>query len=281
MAGKQTPSTRAHPSSPLRAPHTTRARTTAPIRHNADNVATDEIRRSGRANKGHHTKNQDALDEPAAAPAAPATPPAAAPAAAPKSKVPSAAEKKGQAHIKKNGKGPTQRARSTQSADADDDDDEEEEDAIIRCVCGDQRDIRGRQMICCDSCTAWQHNKCLGLPEGDYWEGKDYYCEQCKPEDHVELLAAMARGERPWARKKGSKPKSRPSDVKQEGQSEKAATPQQSTPSQAATAPADATTPTPAPITVPTPEASNNHADSKVCFLVPTPIVFTYILTGH
>ncbi len=25
-----------------------------------------------------------------------------------------------------------------------------------------------------------------------------YYCEQCKPEDHKELLAAIARGEKPW-----------------------------------------------------------------------------------
>jgi hypothetical protein len=25
-----------------------------------------------------------------------------------------------------------------------------------------------------------------------------YYCEQCKPEDHEELLAAIARGEKPW-----------------------------------------------------------------------------------
>jgi hypothetical protein len=267
MSGKQTPSTRARIITSSRTPHTIRVRTTAPEPHahadaDADTAATDEIRRSGRANKGHHTKNQDTLDEPSAA--APATP-AAAPVAAPKSKATPATEKKGQAHSKKgNAKGPAQRARSTQSADAEDDDDEEEEDAIIRCVCGDQRDIRGRQMICCDSCTAWQHNKCLGLPEGDFWEGKDYYCEQCKPEDHVELLAAMARGERPWARKKGSKPKPRPSDVKPEGTSEKAATPQQSTPSQSAPAPAEATTPTPAPISVPTPEPSNGHAEPKV-----------------
>ncbi|KAI2474399.1 SPOC multi-domain protein [Pyrenophora tritici-repentis] len=173
-----------------------------------------------------------------------------------------ATEKKGQAHGKKGqAKGQTQRAQSTQSAEQDD---EEEEDAIIRCVCGDQRDIRGRQMICCDSCAAWQHNKCLGLPEGDFWEGKDYYCEQCRPDQHVELLAAMARGERPWARKKGSKPKARPSDVKPDTASEKASTPQPATtPLPAPPAPAEASTPTPAPITVPTPEASNGHAEPK------------------
>tara|TARA_R110002003_G_scaffold131_4_gene12324 strand:+ start:7052 stop:9412 length:2361 start_codon:yes stop_codon:yes gene_type:complete len=119
-------------------------------------------------------------------------------------------------------------------------------------------------MICCDSCEAWQHNKCLGLPEGDYWENKTYYCEQCKPEDHQELLAAMARGEKPWARKKGSKPKTRPSDVKQE---EQANTPQpvaDATPSQASAAPVQAPTPTPAPLTVQTSDASNGQADSKV-----------------
>lgn len=93
---------------------------------------------------------------------------------------------------------------------------------MIRCVCGDQRDIRGRQMICCDTCEAWQHNRCLNLPEGSYWDNKNYYCERCKPEDHVELLAAMARGEKPWNRKKGQRPpKSRPSDVKAEPFQEK------------------------------------------------------------
>jgi len=97
----------------------------------------DEIRRSGRANKGHHTKNADSLDEPSPAP---------------KAKAPPVPEKKGQAQSKKGqAKAQSQRAQSTQSSQQD----EEEEDAIIRCVCGDQRDIRGRQMICCDSCEAW------------------------------------------------------------------------------------------------------------------------------
>ena len=251
MAGKQTPSTRAHTiklARPARRQHAHNSPQPSHSSVDADPAAAEEIRRSGRANKGHHTKNQDALEEPSPAP---------------KPKTQPVVEKKGQAHSKKGQpKGQTQRAQSTQSAEQDDD---EEEDAIIRCVCGDQRDIRGRQMICCDSCAAWQHNKCLGLPEGDFWEGKDYYCEQCRPQDHVELLAAMARGERPWARKKGSKPKPRPSDVKQDAASEKATTPQPATtPSQAPPAPAEASTPTPAPITVSTPEASNGHAEPKV-----------------
>ncbi|CAO2647524.1 Nn.00g084460.m01.CDS01 [Neocucurbitaria sp. VM-36] len=251
MSGKQTPPTRAL-SSQSRTPHELGPRN-KDLKPGADAnpVATEEIRRSGRANKGHHTKNQDALDEPS--PAAPK----------PKTQPPKP-DKKAQGQGKNQPKGQPTRAQSTQSGEHEEEEEEEEEDAIIRCVCGDQRDIRGRQMICCDSCLAWQHNKCLGLPEGDYWEGKDYYCEQCKPEQHQELLAAMARGEKPWARKKGSKPKPRPSDVKQEGTSEKATTPQQSaTPSQADQAPAQASTPPPASVPAQAQDASNGHTDPK------------------
>ncbi|KAL5117347.1 Transcription factor bye1 [Pleosporales sp. CAS-2024a] len=209
----------------------------------------DETRRSGRANKGQHTKLPDLLDEPAAP--------------KPKTQPQAKADKKGPAKAKAD----TPRAQSTQSEEPQDDD---EDDAIIRCVCGDQRDIRGRQMICCDSCEAWQHNKCLGLPEGDYWEGKNYYCEKCHPQDHEELLAAMARGEKPWARKKGAKnTKPRPSDVRTD---DKARTPQPSAsvpPSPAAAAPAhehDAT-PVPEPLAAHTEKPSNGHADPKVGYV--------------
>ena len=220
-------------------------RSASPARLLALTLFTEEIRRSGRANKGHHTKNQDSLDEPALA----APPPAKTQPKGRKGHGPAKAQ--------------TARAQSAQSAEPDDDgdDDDEEEDAIIRCVCGDQRDIRGRQMICCDTCAAWQHNKCLGLPEGDYWEGKDYYCEKCKPQDHQDLLAAMARGEKPWARKKGSKPKTRASDVKPDAATDKAATPPQSTTSQAAGE--EPTSPT-GPASVQPPEESNGHVESKV-----------------
>ncbi|KAF1962650.1 hypothetical protein CC80DRAFT_95451 [Byssothecium circinans] len=192
----------------------------------------EEIRRSGRANKGHHTKNADALDEPALP--------------AQKAKPKPKAEKKGQ------GQPQPSRSQSAQTPEND-----EEEEAIIRCVCGDQRDIRGRQMICCDQCEAWQHNQCLDLPEGNYWDNKSYYCEQCHPEDHVELLAAMERGEKPWNRKnKKKKAKSRPSDVKAEAKKEKPTPPpsQLSTPAPVpppAQTSANTTPSAPAPITVP------------------------------
>lgn len=198
----------------------------------ANSNAADEVRRSGRANKGHHTKNADALDEPVPKPK-------------PKSKPEKKAQPQAQTEVP--------RAQSTQSAEQQD-----EEDAIYRCVCGDQREIRGREMIMCDRCEAWQHNKCLGLPDSSYWEDKTYLCEQCNPEAHAELLAAMARGEKPWNRKKGSKgnkPQYRPSDVGSEATPEKK----------------EAPTPQPAPASAPTPtrqeaprEASNGHIDTKV-----------------
>jgi hypothetical protein len=246
MTGKHTP-TRIATWHPSRTHHCPPTRTRPhPSTTDADIAAVDETRRSGRANKGQHTKNHDLLDEPP-------------PPTVPKTKAQAKADKKGQPK----GRGDVARAQSSQSEEQGD----EEDDAIIRCVCGDQRDIRGRQMICCDKCEAWQHNKCLGLPEGDYWEDKTYYCEQCKPEDHQDLLAAMARGEKPWARKKGSKPKPRPSDVKQEEKSHTGAdsvSAPSPSPAPATAPPAQEPTPTPAPLPVQTQDPSNGHADSKV-----------------
>jgi hypothetical protein len=259
MTGKQTPPTRTA-TRPLPRPS---RRLNAHMRipqppADADIAAADETRRSGRANKGQHTKHPDLLDEPLV----------------PKTKAQAKAEKKSGSKAKSD----TPRAQSPQSEEQENDN--EEEDAVIRCVCGDQRDIRGRQMICCDRCEAWQHNKCLGLPEGDYWEDKTYYCERCKPEDHTELLAAMARGEKPWARKKGSKPKARPSDVNVK-QDDKPGTPQASvsvppSPAPAQSVKASTPTPTPAPaaasspapapvpLTVQTEDTSNGHEEAKV-----------------
>lgn len=212
-----------------------------PHRHRyANGDAAEEIRRSGRANKGHHTKNADALDEIIANPTQ---------------------KTKGKSDNKKRQSQGADSSRP-QSAQPSVQHEEEEEDAIYRCVCGDQREIRGREMIMCDRCEAWQHNKCLGLPDSSYWEDKTYLCEQCKPEDHAELLAAIARGEKPWNRKKGSKaprPKFRPSDVgsvMSEATPEKrgTATPQPTqTPAHVPTA---TPTPAPAPVPVPVPVAA-------------------------
>lgn len=79
-------------------------------------------------------------------------------------------------------------------------------------------------MISCEECTAWQHNLCMGITEVEADLPEVYYCEQCRPQDHKELLAAMAKGEEPWAarivarveadkkkKKKGGRKSSRPS----------------------------------------------------------------------
>lgn len=237
-------------------PRTTR-RATSTGCHDANIPPTDEEpRRSGRATKGQHTKNADALDEAIAKPK---------PKTKPDGKKPKSAT--------------AARSQSAPTEEEDEDEDEEEEDAVIRCVCGDQRDF-GPKMICCDKCDIWQHNRCLHLPQQDtYWEGKSYYCEQCRPEEHQELLALMAKGEKPWEKwsKKGSKPpKSRPIDHKPAGKQDKAktATPQptQPTPSSPTEAQPKASTPgssapAPAPLVVPTEVAADGRtvqAEAKV-----------------
>ena len=53
-------------------------------------------------------------------------------------------------------------------------------------------------MVICDKCEAWQHNECMEISENSEDLPEQYYCELCKPQDHKELLAKVARGEKPW-----------------------------------------------------------------------------------
>ncbi len=127
----------------------------------------DEPRRSGRSTKGQH-KNLDMVNE---------TP---------------GKKTKSKAHAKDKG--------SKASAEPTPGPSEGEEDEIIRCICGEyeeEEDIE-RDMICCDGCSAWQHNDCMGLKFAKGQEPDQYFCEQCRPENHKELLEKMARGEKPW-----------------------------------------------------------------------------------
>lgn len=122
------------------------------------------MRRSGRATKGQNPKNQD--DGPDVA-----TP-------------------------KQRGKGGRSKAqkKATPSPPPEDD------DAIIRCICGCVEEDKDdeRVMVHCDNCKAWQHNECMEVAEDPADLPDEYFCEQCRPEDHVELLAKVARGEKPW-----------------------------------------------------------------------------------
>lgn len=61
-------------------------------------------------------------------------------------------------------------------------------------------------MIACEKCDAWQHNACVGFPldEKDiekFGKNYKYYCEQCDPGSHEELLAAIEDGLKPWTGK--------------------------------------------------------------------------------
>jgi len=96
---------------------------------------------------------------------------------------------------KKKGKGKGGKGSTSEAEENGDD------DAIVRCICGDTEDYRGWMMIVCERCEAWQHNFCMDVTEDDDQLPDEYYCEQCKPENHKELIAAMKRGEKPWVEK--------------------------------------------------------------------------------
>ncbi|TFK44738.1 hypothetical protein BDQ12DRAFT_695150 [Crucibulum laeve] len=72
---------------------------------------------------------------------------------------------------------------------------EEEEQGITRCVCGSTEDDpdAGEFMVQCETCKVWQHGLCMGYQSEDQVHDDDYYCEQCRPELHVELLKRLAK----------------------------------------------------------------------------------------
>ncbi|KAF9012365.1 hypothetical protein BDQ17DRAFT_1343753 [Cyathus striatus] len=72
---------------------------------------------------------------------------------------------------------------------------EEEEQGITRCVCGSTEDDpdAGEFMVQCETCKVWQHGLCMGYQSEDQVHDDDYYCEQCRPELHVDLLKKLAK----------------------------------------------------------------------------------------
>ena len=162
---------------------------------NTDDTATDdnEPRRSGRATKGQYTKDRDIIEE----------------------------------NSKRLGKGKAAKTKVVEEAN--------EAEEIIRCVCGqyEEEEDEERDMICCDECSAWQHNDCMLLPYSTANAPDQYFCEQCRPEDHKALLDAISKGEKPWEEvakkredarlskkkkggKRGRKSGGRPSEVRSE-----------------------------------------------------------------
>ena len=129
-------------------------------------VFSDEVRRSGRATKGQHTKNVEGVEGGTPVP-------------------------KG-----KRGKAKASKRNSPEPSPAS----EDGEPAIIRCACGCvvEDEDEERPMIACDECEAWQHLECMGMSEDPADAPENYFCEQCKPENHKELLIAIAKGQKPW-----------------------------------------------------------------------------------
>lgn len=151
-----------------------------------------EPRRSVRATKGQHTKSFDELEL------------TTAPKKRQTKKTKKAKEAEHQQEQEQE-QGREQDQDREQEQDIEEEQEEEPEDEIIRCVCGatEQDEDSGEAWIACETCGAWQHNVCVGVSSFDDEIPEHYWCEQCRPDDHKELLAGMAKGEKPWeARRK-------------------------------------------------------------------------------
>ncbi|OAA57131.1 phd finger domain protein [Niveomyces insectorum RCEF 264] len=113
----------------------------------------------------------------------------------------------------------TAKKRGRKSGKLSDDKDDDTEEEIIRCICGatEQDGDPGEAWIACDRCAAWQHNVCMGMSVFDEDLAKDYFCEQCKPENHKELLERMARGEKPWEERRRAFQEEKATEKKRRG----------------------------------------------------------------
>ncbi|KAI2636843.1 hypothetical protein GGS21DRAFT_513585 [Xylaria nigripes] len=91
--------------------------------------------------------------------------------------------------------------KKTTKKTAEKEDKQEDDEEIIRCICGattQDDDDANEPWIACDKCGAWQHNVCVGMSVFTEDLTKDYFCEQCSPQNHKETLEAIKRGEKPW-----------------------------------------------------------------------------------
>jgi hypothetical protein len=75
------------------------------------------------------------------------------------------------------------------------------EEDTCRCICSDNNIEAKRPWVLCRACCAWQHNDCMDRSVfADELEAV-HLCEQCKPDEHIALLEACYRGERPWQKR--------------------------------------------------------------------------------
>lgn len=86
----------------------------------------------------------------------------------------------------------SRRTHLPEESDSDLKDEDEEgggDEGVTRCVCGSTDENVGL-MIQCETCKCWQHCACMGMHTEDDCPDV-YYCEQCKPENHIELLRSL------------------------------------------------------------------------------------------
>ncbi|KZP14186.1 hypothetical protein FIBSPDRAFT_116534 [Athelia psychrophila] len=71
----------------------------------------------------------------------------------------------------------------------------EEEPNVTRCVCGSTDDQlqEGEFILQCETCDVWQHGLCVGYENEAQVADINYYCEQCRPDLHQELLRSLAK----------------------------------------------------------------------------------------
>ena len=62
----------------------------------------------------------------------------------------------------------------------------------FRCPCGEPNQNDGRVIFRCEKCRVWQHKSCMGFAENATKAG--YFCEKCRPSDHIELTHYAAEG---------------------------------------------------------------------------------------
>jgi hypothetical protein len=97
------------------------------------------------------------------------------------------------------------------SEEDEDEDQSVQDESVTRCTCGESRkslllyfhtdsiidsfltliDSVGL-MVQCDECEVWQHCECMGLME-EQDIPEQYYCEQCRPSDHIELKVGFEK----------------------------------------------------------------------------------------
>lgn len=63
------------------------------------------------------------------------------------------------------------------------------DEGVTRCVCGSTDENLGL-MIQCETCKSWQHCACMGMHTEEDCPDV-YYCEQCRPENHIDLLRSL------------------------------------------------------------------------------------------